>query len=72
MATSPVQKAILAVRQIPGDLRHPLRIRIRCCPRDVHAPRGNIDDEKREVRNQPAGGPYLRCEEVSGGNQVGV
>ncbi len=70
--TPPRQETLLTVRQISGHLFHPRRRRVRRRAGDVYATRGDVDNEQREVPDQPASCPHLGREEVGGGNKVCV
>src|SRR5688572_19598351 len=66
------QKSVDAVGQIPSDLIHEVVVGVRRAADDRHGARGEVDDEERVVRHQPAGGPNLGREEVTGRDRGGV
>ncbi len=58
------KKAINRVRQVSRHLRHPFVVELVADASDLHAARLEVNDEKHEVANQPAGGQHLNREEV--------
>jgi hypothetical protein len=59
-------------RSTPGDLAHERVIRTRRGSHKMHAPRLEIDDKERVVRDQAADGPHLGREEVCGRDRAPV
>ena len=58
------KKAINRVRQVSRHLRHPVVVGLISDACDLDAARLEVDNEKHEVANQPAGGQHLNREEV--------
>ena len=54
----------------PRDLAHEGVIRMRRRAHEMHASGRQLDDEERVVRDQPAGRPHFRCEEIRGGDHA--
>ncbi len=53
----PAEEAVFGVGQIPGDLRHPVPVRLTGDPRDLYGAGLKLDDEQDDVPDQA--GPWL-------------
>jgi hypothetical protein len=62
----PAQEPVDVFGQVARDLRHELRVRVRCDASDLDGTRGKVDGEEDVVRHEPARRPDLDGEEVGG------
>ncbi len=66
------QESIDAVGQIARDLLHEVFVGVRSAADDLDGSSGEVDDEERVVGDEPASGPDLGREEVTGCYRRGV